>query len=545
MRLFIKKYWPLIILLIFFGWLFWNLLSSHMLQQENDGLYSGGSTWGDLALHTTLSSSFYEKGLTETLSNYPIYSGEKTRYPFLMDYITALLMKLGLSLRMSLIWPSFIFILCFIAVFYSLAQKMTKSRLAAFFAPLIFFFNGTIFSLQYFWRDFKASGFRFFDFLGKMTKEYGHLADYKIHFSNIIADYILPQRAIILGFLAGIIVIYFLWQYWKSKEIKKLIYAGVISGFLPIIHTHTFIAIVLIAFGLGLMELIEHYKSFKQVIIRWLYYVIPAGIIALPFVLWLFPGGSSGFFKIDIGWMKGEEFILWFWLKNLGVYILTFIAGYAVSGEKLRRFYWPFFGLFIVTNIFIFQPHYYDNMKIMLWWFLLSAILIGKLFSYLKNRFGNWNGYALIGVCFILLVPVGFLSVYRETYVSWKMFSNEDLALANYVKNNTSEGALFLTSDKHNHPIPCLAGRNIVMGYRGWLWTHGINYIEKEGDILNIYHAEAGYEGLLEKYGINYILLEKDKTGDLGINYDYYQTQSKFQPIYQDANYTLFKISNL
>ena len=542
MKTFIKKYWPLIILLFFFGWLFWNLLSTHMLEQKNDGLYSGGSTWGDLALHTTLSTSFYEKGLSGTLSNYPIYSGEKTRYPFLMDYITALLMKVGLSLRMSLIWPSFIFILCFIAVLYLLVQKMTKSRLAAFFTPLIFFFNGSIFSLQYFWQDFKASGLRFFDFLGKMTKEYGHLSDYNIEFSNIIADYILPQRAIILGLLVGTIVIYFLWKYWKGKDKRSLIWAGVISGFLPIIHTHTFIAIIFIAFGLGLIELAEHYKSFKAVIIKWLYYVVPAGVIALPFVLWLFPSGSNSFFKIDFGWMKGEEFILWFWIKNLGVYILTFIAGYVVSGEKLRKFYWPFFGLFIITNIFIFQPYVWDNMKIMLWWFLLSSILTGAFLAYLKNKFGK-RGYILIGICFILLIATGFLSVYRESYVSWRMFSNEDVALASFVNNNTSKDALFLTSDKHNNPITCLAGRNIVMGYRGWLWTHGINYIEREQDIKTIYEAKASSNELLQKYNINYLLLEKDKTENLSINYGYYMTQSVFQPIYESSNYLLFKVS--
>jgi hypothetical protein len=183
-------------------------------------------------------------------------------------------------------------------------------------------------------------------------------------------------------------------------------------------------------------------------------------------------------------------------------------------------------------------------MKIMLWWFLLSSILIGAFFSYLKNRFKGWRALVLIAVCFILIIPTGFLSVYRETYVSWKMFSDEDLALVNFVRANTPKDAIFLTSDKHNHPIPCLAGRSIVMGYRGWLWTHGINYTEKERDILVIYHAEVGYENLLVKYGINYILLEKNKTNDLGINYGYYMTQSKFQPIYESDNYMLFKVGN-
>jgi len=37
---------------------------------------------------------------------------------------------------------------------------------------------------------------------------------------------------------------------------------------------------------------------------------------------------------------------------------------------------------------------------------------------------------------------------------------------------NTSPTALFVVADEHNSPIPTLAGRRVLIGYAGWLWTY-------------------------------------------------------------------------
>ncbi|HOX21721.1 MAG TPA: hypothetical protein PKZ02_01975, partial [Candidatus Paceibacterota bacterium] len=150
-----------------------------MLEEKADGLYSGGSTWGDLAFHLSLISGIRERGL-EALKAHPVYTGEQLRYPFLSDAISAALEKMGVGLRASLIWPSFIFLMVLIVLLYFLVLKITHSRVGAVLAPFLFFFNGSTFSLPYFWQDFKASGLSLWSFLGQLTKEYGHLADYQI-----------------------------------------------------------------------------------------------------------------------------------------------------------------------------------------------------------------------------------------------------------------------------------------------------------------------------------------------------------------------------
>lgn len=524
----IREKIPIIFLFLFFFWLFFNLLSSHMLFPGKDGWYSSGSTWGDLAFHLSLISSFAwgENSLFSSLNfavsnlaaslvgggsslpppTNPVYFGERISYPFLPDLFSSLLVKSGLSLRQSLILPSLFFLMILVILIYLLTLKITKSKFGAFIAPLIFFFNGSIFAVYYFWQDFKESHLSFFSFLQNLQKEYAHLADYNLKFSNIICDYLLPQRAIIWGLILGILTIYFFWQYFENKERKNLLKAGITAAFLPLIHTHSFLTMVLIAGFLVIIQFIQKPKSFKKIFSEWLYFALPIIIIALPQVLWLFPFNKEGFFRLQFGWMKGQDNIFWFWLKNLGIHFPLIILAFFAADRKLKIFYLPFLGLFLISNLIIFQPNDYDNMKIMIFWFLLSCILIVNFFQQILNRF-SLKGLFIILPIFLLLTVMGILSVYREALTKWLMFSKEDIEIAKFIRENTPKNTLFLTSDKHNHLVPTLTGREILMGYRGWLWTYGIHYQEREKDILTIFSGKKEAKNLLKKYKIDYVFM--------------------------------------
>ena len=91
---------PVIVLLLVFGVLFGNLLSSHMLCQKAGGLYSGGSTWGDLAWHLSMVSNFAERGWVAVREN-PIFPGTRLSYPFLPDLLSAWLVRSERSFRRS------------------------------------------------------------------------------------------------------------------------------------------------------------------------------------------------------------------------------------------------------------------------------------------------------------------------------------------------------------------------------------------------------------------------------------------------------------
>lgn len=539
---FFKKRWELIILIAFFGLLFLQLFSSHILLPANNGLYSSGSTWGDLPFHLTLINSFKERGLLTTLNQFPLYFGEKTRYPFVFDYLSAILLKLGLNLRWSIIIPSILVLIALIICLYYLALKISKRRLVGFFTPFLFIFNGSIFALYYFWKDFKKTNFPLFKFLNNLPIQYTHLSEKGIEFSNLVADFLLPQRTILLGLVFACLSLIFLWNYWETNDRKKLLKSAIVIGLMPLIHTHLFLSLILFSFFLFFIQWI-YFKKFS--IKEWFLWGVIVLVLAIGPVLWLFPFNNKSFFRVQLGWMANGEFFWWFWLKNLGLYLILLIFGFSIIKKyphwnKIVTFYLPAFLIWIICNIFIFQPWEFDNMKIFIFWFLLSTIIIACYFDYLLRRRVIFKVLAVF--LFLLIILPGFLAVFRELKTSYVLYTNSDLELANFVTKNTKTSDLFLTTDKHNNPISSLAGRQILMGYRGWLWSHGIDYNERFNDLLNIYNGSDIAYQLISKYAPNYILVEKKTDSQWLINYNYFKNH--FRPVFENSAYILYKIEN-
>lgn len=477
-----------------------------MLMPKSDGLYTGGATFGDLPIHLDYISGFKERGLAVIYDN-PIFAGSKLSYPFLPDLLTAGLTNL-FPLNISLILPTLILSITAVALLYQLTFKITGRRLAAFITPLLFFFNGSLVGLYYFFQD-KANIFT-------MQKEYAHLGEINLRFSNVIADYLLPQRTFVWGLVLGLFALWFLWQ-------KKYYKYALIVGLMPLFHTHTFISFALVS---GIYFLLQPSKKFLSA----LFIIAALFLIQAPLLL---KTSHTNFITWHVGWMAEHDNLLIFWLKNLGVPLVLLVPAFISGSARLKKFALPFLALFVITNLFQFQPHSYDNMKIMLWGFLMLCILLANWLAQIPKYL------ALIFI--ILLTTTGVLSVYRETYVTWRLFDNADLQVANFVKNKTSKDALFLTSDKHNNPINTLAGRKVFLGFKGWLWTHGIDYGKRGQVVTEIYQGDPRAKDQIQRNTIDYIVLERDKYGDLFINEPFFHTN--FKQIYNQGNYLIFDTS--
>jgi hypothetical protein len=530
---------PVVFLLLFFGPLFGDLLFSHMLRRKADGLYSGGSTWGDLAWHLSMLSNFAQRGLSAVREN-PLFSGEKLVYPFLPDLFSAWLLRCGLSLQASLILPTFTAIMAAVVGLYFLARSMTGSTFAALAAPFLYFFNGSLVGCYYLWQDHQNSHADLLSLVVWNHKDYAHLIEHNLQFSNVISDFVLPQRASVFGLCLGVLVVEFLWRYWERSQGKDLVGAGVVLSLLPLVHFHSFVALALTSGFLFFIQLFTERRNWKRVLRNWSAFAIPLFVLALPQTLWITPSHAGRFLRIQWGWMTGNGPLWLFWLKNLTPHLPVFLIALYFARPKLKTFYLAFIGLFLVANIVVFQPYDWDNMKLMLLWFLVSCVLAGSLLADLwrESRAGPLLASTLAGT----LLLTGMMSVYRELHVSWLMFSSEDVALAEFVKNHTSKDAIFLTSDKHNQPIACLAGRRIIMGYRGWLWTHGIDYEARQRDVFDIYRGAKNALELMRQHRVQYVLIEQDKIRDFHENSQFFA--ARFPALYQSQNYTIFKISD-
>jgi hypothetical protein len=530
---------PILFLIVFFAFLFLQLLSTHMLAQKADGLYSGGSTWGDLAWHLSMISNFAQRGSAAVREN-PIFPGSRLSYPFVADLISALLVRSGISLQASLILPSLLSILGFIVALYLLARSLGASALSAVSSVFLVLFNGSIVGMFYLWRDYRIAVNEPLPST-VLRNDYSHLPGYNLWFSNFVSDLLLPQRAADLGFCVGTVVIMLFWIYWKSRNRRSLFYAGVLLSCLPWIHFHTFVALAIIAGLLVIIELLVEGKDWSDTVRAWSLFSLPMIVIALPQVLWILPGQARHFLRLQLGWMKGNDSLWWFWLKNMSPHIFIFALAYWFAKPKLKTFYLAFIGLFVLLNLVVFQPHDYDNLKLMFWWFLMSCVVTSLMLDVFIRR-SHLPGLLLSSILVATMIATGSVAVWREVHLSWRMFSSEDIALAQFVKDHTGADAIFLTSDRHNGPVSCLAGRRIVMGYRGWLWTHGLDYRVRERDVTDMFRGSEQAVDLLGQYRVDYVLIEQDKIKEFREDPEFFKRH--FPVVYRSPNFTVLRISH-
>lgn len=508
------------------------LFKSHMLQKVNGDLYTGGASYGDLAFHTTLINSFVF-GDNRQLQN-PVFSGTPLTYAPMMDFLSALLVFTGTSLQQALYVPGILFGIVIICLIFFLTLEFTEKMFAAILTPILFIFNGGA-GFIFFVKDWQKSGIDIVSFLGSMTKQYSHLADYNIHFSNIVSDYFLPQRTFLMGFAVGLTIIIFIFKYFKTHNKHYLVISGALSGLLPIIHPHSLIALGIFMPVITLLNLkVKHIRNLI------FYYLIPLAVIGIIPMLWIFGSKqvTQSFGRIQLFWMSENENPVVFYLKNIGLVTpLVLTSLFSIKKNQLKN-YLPFLAMFVVTNIYVFQPHDYDNMKIMIYWFVASLALISCLLQKVWSK--NVLGKVLVPIFIFFLTISGGLSVFRESYAIYKMYDGTEIEVSEYLRDITDPKAVFLTSDQHNHPITSFTGRPIVMGYRGWLWTWGYDYQSRQKDASEMFQGTASTPTLLKKYGISYVVIGPSEKSTFNANLDYYE--KNFKSIFKTGNFQIYDV---
>jgi uncharacterized membrane protein len=93
-----------------------------------------------------------------------------------------------------------------------------------------------------------------------------------------------------------------------------------------------------------------------------------------------------------------------------------------------------------------------------------------------------------------------------------RFLDNDELATAAWAQT-TPRDAVFLTGWQHNHPILTMSRHVEVMGYPGWLWSWGINYCQRQLDVVTMYHGGSATRGLLRQYGVSYVVIGPEERG--------------------------------
>lgn len=379
-----------------------------------------------------------------------------------------------------------------------------------------------------------------------------------------------------------------------SPSTKRMIAAGMIAGLLPLVHAHSFVVVMVVggciaiagywrswlAIGLALLPLIvvsiRAYPAFPRLEQNSVWFIIAAAglplawlllprrqrilwgsffavasLIALPQMWWSTHNSAVNagrFFEWQFGWDRGKENAVWFWLRNTGLFIPLTIAALSwgriwarkqpLVSRRLLLYFLPFTLCFIIPNVLKLAPWIWDNIKVLFYWWLASAPLVALLLARLWQK-GKWQRIVALGL-FVFITAAGTLdvAVILISPAKHQVFNSAGIAFAEVIKEKTEPRSLVIHAPVHNHPV-FLTGRRSLMGYPGHIWSHGLDYYERESEIKRVYAGTADAAAILRKYGVAYAVVSPLER-QMSVNDQFF---SRFELVGEVGGYRLYKIT--
>jgi uncharacterized membrane protein len=211
--------------------------------------------------------------------------------------------------------------------------------------------------------------------------------------------------------------------------------------------------------------------------------------------------------------------------------------GYVV-GKRLLLFYLPFTLCFIIPNFVKMAPWIWDNIKVLYYWWLASAPLVALLLARLWQQ--GPIRRVIAALLFACVTAAGALDVAGITLrsVRYEVFDSVGVVFADRVKERTDPRSVIIHAPVHNTPV-FLTGRRSLMGYPGHIWTHGLEFVRREGEIKRIYLGAPDAEQLLMNYDVDYAVIGPLERIVTPPNEQFF---SRFERVEQVGEYSLYKI---
>jgi hypothetical protein len=522
------------------------LLYTHVIYPAADGsLWVGQSTYGDLAMHLGFVESLYQQGTFPP--EYSIYPGQQLDYPFLVDAASASLRFFGLSLRWAVILPSIVMLFAVFWGFWLLADHIIKRLAPTVMAWLLFVCNGG-FGFCYFFGKYSFSTI----FTGYYYTPTNLTADGEnVRWVNVICDMLIPQRTTMAGWCVVIGAIFLLVVALKKTlegqgARREFAILAVVAGAMPMIHTHSFLALGILSAAWFFCALPQAKKSgtIRPLIENYvLYGAICLALAAPQFFKWTMDSVSGGrMLQWNLGWIADDQNWLWFYIVNCGVvFIAMWPMMFALKGEK-RGLFIGAAAIFVLANVIAFQPNLYDNNKLLYIWFMITDILVCDwLWSIIETAPHRALRSTLAAVIVFLGTFSGILSMIREAVSEYQLLSASQVAAAEFIVENTEPDSLFLTSTTHTNPVSVLSGRNIVCGSYLYLYFHGVDYTGREAEVALMYQGGDLFEQYAQELGVDYVYISSSEYDKYAVNYDYFA--ENYPLIYDMDGISIFQIS--
>jgi len=559
----------------FFLVLFW-LFFGQTMYETAAGIFTGGSNnLGDLPFHLGAILGFTD-GNNFPPQN-PSFSGARFSYPFIADFLTACIVKLGADLQSTMFLQNVSWAFSLLVILERFSAKITGSKLAGRIAPALLFFSGGL-GFLWFFKDYWEQGKSVWEFLWNLPRDYT-ISD-QFRWGNSMVVLFITQRSLLLGMPITIAVLGFLWKIFATDDAKNeegetprgrdvekkssvpaslrpgvttSLLIGLLAGMLPLIHLHS-LGVLFVVTGFLFIFRPEYWR-------QWIAFGVGVCVIAVPELLWSMSGSASETSKFigwHFGWDKGDANVVWFWIKNTGIVIPFVIAGiYLIFSPQRHRdaensktedqrpktkdlllFYIPFISLFVVSNAAKLAPWEWDNIKVLIYWYVGSLPLIAYAIAWAWKEKKLMQAAAVSG--YLALTLAGGLDVWRTVtgQNKIKVFDADAVKIAEQIKTKTPPNALFLNAPTYNSAV-VLSGRRSYMRYIGHLSSHGIDYGPREDEVKRIYEGGGVADIYLKKAEIDYVMISPEERNSLSANEEFFK---KYPVVAEAGQYRVYKI---
>jgi hypothetical protein len=456
------------------------------------------TNYGDLPLHLSFIRFLSAGGDPFAIS--PIAAWDVLRYPFGADLYNALLdvalAPLGVQTAGHLL---------FVGLAATAASLVLLRELGGVWAMAAFFLAGGP--------------------LGGMVSGQAILgADWKSLFLSVW----ITQRGFLLALPMGLILLLQLLPHlsqevsYDKKQIRKL---GRLWGFFPLFHFHSFAIVSLLLLSLGWVRSKVTFGAFFS---RFLFRNRALGSALIPAVVlvyWLTDGlNKARVLAWKPGWMmpldRGFTAAMEWFLFNFGGALAGLAVGLCFSVWLLRNedlkvlkrakaAEFALLGAWFLVFFFVrVAPWEWDNIKVFIWPWILMFALLGRLTQILFERRRHWA----LKLWVVALVSITFAPGITALIESWSEIGKKHVAIWRWDQllqtqaaiSKVSPRAVFAAAPTSDHTLAYF-GRVRAMGYKGHLWSHGIDSETAERDLQTVLSGQEGWIAAAHRLRVTHI----------------------------------------
>ena len=448
---------------------------------------------GDLPMHLNFIRAF--AGGVDFPPLNPIFASESLRYPYGSDLYNALWESIGVRTQAHLF---------FTGVFATLASLTLLRAFAGWWGIGAFFLNGGVIGWQV------LNGARLADFQGVLA------------WKNLFLSVFLTQRGMLFALPIGLVILRIMRDHFAALAASDkaetppvsgsvLTIAGLLWGFLPLFHLHSFVVISLMIAGIAI-----EYRAWRRLWrsrALWIAF-IPAVALILH---------STAFFKAGAvahwrwGWTleEGQDFFAYL-ILNFGPWLMVppaiaamiFLLRKVNGAERTRRLALELgtsFFLFALFFNLILAPWEWDNIKLLIWPYLGFARLLWVVVDpHLGKILGEFERPLIAFPLFLTGVLALSHTLRTPLGRAVPIYPFGEVASAEGALQSVPMNAVFASAGVYNHPLTFF-GRLRAVGYDGHLWSHGINSRATADKLERVMKGDPEAVRLAREIGVTHI----------------------------------------